>query len=95
MSNGTIGAVFLGFMLIIIAVYTAPVVEDATLDMRIDTVYNCANDPTYNSSLDTNKMGCGITSMTSPLYVMAAIFAAITMIMASWKTQPEQLGPGY
>lgn len=95
MSSGTIGAVFLGFMLIIIAVYTAPVIEDATLDMRIDTVYNCADDPTYNSSLDTNKMGCGITSLTSPLYVMAAIIAAISMIMYSWKAQPEQYTQGY
>ena len=84
----TIGAIFIGFLILVIAIYTAPVIESAILDTRGDDTYNCLADPAYNASAETNTMGCGISFLISPLYILAAAVAAIMMIMYSWR-KPE------
>lgn len=89
--GSTIGAVFIGFLILVIAIYTAPVVEDAILQTRDSETYNCLEAVDYNATLETNKMGCGISFLISPLYILAAAILAIMMILYAYKQpSPEQ-----
>lgn len=89
MNGNAIGALFVAFLLIFIGSIFAPILEDTLLDTRDSTGYNCANDADYNASMETNKTGCNIGSMISPLFLLFAGYAGYMLLMNSWKTQPE------
>ena len=70
----SVGAIFIGFIILVIAIYTAPVIESAITDTRGDDTYNCLADPAYNASLETNTMGCGISFLISTYNELQPLF---------------------
>ena len=77
-------AMIIGFALL-------PAVNDMVEPLRDNTNFNCltfAGTNPYNSSVDTNTLGCVVMPLISPLVALALVLGGIGLII--YGRQPEQ-----
>lgn len=78
-----IGIIMVGVAMMVGAALM-PSVNDMLDPLRDNTNFNCAafngTNP-YNSSLDSNTLGCAIVPLSVPLIILAMVLGGLGMIM--------------
>jgi len=97
--------IMFGVMSLIILLALTPTIEDFSLELRESDSFNCKSyvhdsdvGLNYNSSLDTNSLGCAIGSLTTPILILMVIMAVVSWIMygkIQEEASPYAAYPGY
>lgn len=77
---------------LIFAVAILPAADDMITDERGSDGWNCANAPSYNSSLEENKLTCTVTSITTGLIMLAVVAGGFMYIISPGR---DENTPGY
>ena len=88
-------SILIGIMAIIVILAVAPSIEELAIDTAGPDTFNCAADVDYNSTRDTNTLGCTVTALVSPLLILGVIIAVIMSIMYGRPEEQPQYTVGY
>ena len=93
MFRQVMGIIFIAIVLIVMAVLLP--VANGLLDVNRDSSsggYNCASyagaNP-YNSSLDTNTLGCAVVPLVTPITILFVMLGGIALIIYGRSPQEQ------
>lgn len=93
--------IMFGVMALIILMALSPTIEDFSLELKESDTFNCKDYThatdfalSYNSSFDTNSLGCAVSSLITPILILLILMAVVGWIMYGKLEETPSYGMG-